>query len=174
MFDLIDKAVEYVADTIDWRVEFDGGLQRKEFPEIPVDAVREAITNAFAHRLIESRQAVEVAVYKSFIDVYSPGVFPENVEPERFIDEELKPIRRNPIIARTLYYSKDMESFATGLRRVYDACTAAGVRFEFKREPYGFTVRFHRHFGKEWDVATTNVVFLFILQPLVLPRGGMS
>ena len=54
------------------------------------------------------------------------------------------------------------------------SCTAAGVRFEFKREPYGFTVRFHRHFGKEWDVATTNVVFLFILQPLVLPRGGMS
>jgi predicted HTH transcriptional regulator len=31
------------------------------------------------------------------------------------------------------------------------SCTAAGVRFEFKREPYGFTVRFHRHFGKEWD-----------------------
>ena len=31
------------------------------------------------------------------------------------------------------------------------SCTAAGVRFEFKREPYGFTVRFHRHCGKEWD-----------------------
>lgn len=62
-------------------MEFDGGLERIEIPEIPVDAVREAVINAFAHRLIESRQAVDVAVYKSYIDVYSPGTFPENVEP---------------------------------------------------------------------------------------------
>lgn len=152
IFNLADKAVQYIADSMDWRVEFDGSLERKEYPEIPVDAVREAVINAFGHRLIESRQAVEVAIYKSYIDIYSPGVFPEGVEPEQFINEERKPLRRNPIIARTLYYSKDMESFATGLKRIYDACTSAGVRFDFKRDPYGFTVRFYRHSGKGWNM----------------------
>ena len=43
-----------------------------------------------------------------------------------------------------------MESFATGLKRIYDACTVSGVKVEFKREPYGFTVRFHRHCGEGW------------------------
>ena len=29
---LADKAVQYVIDAMDWRVEFDGGLERKEIP----------------------------------------------------------------------------------------------------------------------------------------------
>ena len=58
IFDLADKAVQYIADAMDWRVGFDGGLERKEFPEVPVDAVREAVINAFGHRLIGSRQVL--------------------------------------------------------------------------------------------------------------------
>ena len=150
IFDLADKAVQYVADAMDWRVEFDGSLERKEYPEVPVPAVREAVINAFGHRVIESMQAVEVAIYKSYIDIYSPGNFPDHVTPEQFIEEERKPIRRNPLITRTLYYSKDMESFATGLKRIFDACTEAGVKVEFLRDDYGFTVRFHRHCGEGW------------------------
>ena len=38
------------------------------------------------------------------------------------------------------------------VRIPYDACTSAGVRFDFKRDPYGFTVRFYRHSGKGWNI----------------------
>lgn len=151
IFDLADKAVQYVTDAMDWRVVFDGSLERKEFPEVPVSAVREAVINAFGHRIIESMQAVEVAIYRSYIDIYSPGTFPDHVSPEQFIEEERKPIRRNPLITRTLYYSKDMEAFATGLKRIYDACTEAGVKVVFLRDEYGFTVRFFRHYGEGWS-----------------------
>ena len=150
MIDLADKAILYIADAMDWRVEFDGGLERKEIPEIPLDAIREAVINAFAHRMIESRQSVDIAVYKSFIEIYSPGKFPEGVNPEQFITEIRKPIRRNPLITKTLYYSKDMESFATGLKRIHDACSQAGVKVEFYGDTYGFTVRFYRHCGHGW------------------------
>ena len=105
ILDLADKAAQYVIDAIDWRVEFGSGLERQEIPEIPVDAIREAVINAFAHRQLESGQSVEIAVYRSFIEIYSPGKFPEGVEPEQFIHEIRKPIRRNPLITRTLYYS---------------------------------------------------------------------
>lgn len=149
---LADSAVQYITEAMDWRVEFDGSLERKEIPEVPVAAIREAVVNAFAHRLIESRQSVEVAIYKSYIDIYSPGTFPKSVEPEMFIQKQMKPIRRNPLITTTLYYSKDMESFATGLKRINEECQKAGVKFEFNREPYGFTVRFHRHCGEAWDL----------------------
>ena len=106
--------------------------------------------NAFGHRLIESGQSVEVAIYRSFIEIYSPGKFPEGMTPEMFIREIRKPIRRNPLITRTLYYSKDMESFATGLKRIQDACDEAGCMVEYYGDNYGFTVRFYRHCGEGW------------------------
>ena len=132
-------------------MEFGGGLERQEIPEIPVDAIREAVINAFAHRQLESGQSVEIAVYRSFIEIYSPGKFPEGVAPEQFIYEIRKPIRRNPLITRTLYYSKDMESFATGLKRIYDACKTAECKVAFYGDDYGFTVRFYRHCGDGWN-----------------------
>ena len=150
ILDLADKAVQYVIDAMDWRVEFNGGLERDEIPEIPVDAIREAMINAFAHRLVESGQAVEVAVYRSFIEISSPGQFPENMTPEMFIKEVHPPMRRNPLIARTLYYSKDMESFATGLKRIQDACDEAGCKVEYRGDAYYFVVRFYRHCGEGW------------------------
>lgn len=118
---------------------------------MPVKAIREAVINAFVHRLIESRQAVDIAVYKSFIDVYSPGLFPQHLEPEQFIQHIIKPPRRNPLITKTLYYSKDMEALATGFIRIDEECTKAGVRYEFIKDPYGFTVRFYRHCGEGWN-----------------------
>ncbi len=141
---------------MDWKVEFNGRLQRDEIPEIPVYAVREALTNAFAHRCIESGQSVEIAVYRSFIDIYSPGKFPEGLTPEMFITEAIPPVRRNPLLTRTLYYSQDMESFATGLKRIQDACDEAGCRVEYKATEYGFTVRFHRHCGNGWNQYPTD------------------
>lgn len=80
---------KYIIDAMDWRIEFDGSLERKEIPEIPVNAVREAVINAFAHRWIESGQSGEVAVYRSFIDIYSPGRFPEGMTPQLFIEQPL-------------------------------------------------------------------------------------
>ncbi len=141
---------------MDWKIEFNGRLQRDEIPEIPVDAVREALTNAYAHRCIESGQSVEIAVYRSFIDIYSPGKFPEGLTPEMFITEAIPPVRRNPLLTRTLYYSQDMESFATGLKRIQDACDEAGCRVEYKATEYGFTVRFHRHCGNGWNQYPTD------------------
>lgn len=148
---LTDQAILYISKAMDWRAEFDGSPKRIEIPEVPVKAIREAVINAFAHRMIESRQAVEVAIFKSYIEVFSPGVFPQDIEPEKFINQSIRPPRRNPLITKTLYYSKDMEAMATGLRRIDSECATAGVKYEFIREPYGFTVRFYRHCGEGWS-----------------------
>ena len=155
---LTDKAVQYISGAMDWRAEFDGSVQRKEIPEIPVAALREAVINAFAHRLIEARQAVEIKIFKNFMNISSYGLFPENLEPEDFIREYIKPPRRNPLITKTLYYSRDMEALATGIRRIDDECKKAGVKYEFVKEKYGFTVKFYRHCGEEWGQVDSQVV----------------
>ena len=77
--------------------------------------------------------------------MYNPGRFPDNVKLEQFITEIRKPIRRNPLITRTLYYTNNMESYATGLKRIYNVCNKTGVKVEFIGDEYGFTERFYRH-----------------------------
>lgn len=141
---LVDIAENYIKSNIHWRVEFTGALQRTEIPEIPVDAIREALLNSFCHKDYSTGQSNEVAIYKNRIEIYNPGSFPEGFEPQDFINRPERPIRRNPKIARTLYYSKEIESFGTGLKRIADACDAANVSYEFQKLKSGFVVCFYR------------------------------
>ena len=145
---LVDIAENYIKNNIRWRVEFIGELQRKEIPEIPIDAIREALLNSFCHKDYASGQSNEVAIYKDRIEIYNPGTFPEGYDPQDFIDKVERPIRRNPKIARILYYSKDIESFGTGLKRIADVCNEAGVHYEFKKLKSGFVVCFYRSVEK--------------------------
>lgn len=85
-----------------------------------------------------------MAIYKDRVEIYNPGAFPEGYDPQDFIDKAERPIRRNPKIARILYYSKDIESFGTGLKRIADACETANVRYEFRKMKSGFVVCFYR------------------------------
>ena len=125
-------------------IQLPSGSQRTEIPEIPVDAIREALLSSFCHKDYASGQSNEVAIYKNRVEIYNPGVFPEGYEPQDFIDKAERPIRRNPKIARILYYSKYIESFGTGLKRIADACDKAGIQYEFKKMKSGFIVCFYR------------------------------
>ena len=141
---LIEIAVKYIVDNIRWRVVLDGSVQRKEIPEIPIDAIREAITNSYCHRDYRSTQNNEIAIFSNRIEIYNPGRFPDAHSPEDYINGNAASIKRNPNIAQLLYYSKDIESFGTGLSRIAEACAAEQVRLEFERSELGFKVIFYR------------------------------
>lgn len=53
-------------------------------------------------------------------------------------------MRRNTLITSILYYSKDVESFGTGLKRIADARNEANRRFTFMIMKSGFVVVFYR------------------------------
>lgn len=142
---LVDLAETYIKNNIHWKVEFDGSRERKEIPEIPMDAVREALLNSFCHKDYSTGQSNEVAIYKDRVEIYNPGSFPVGYEPKDFIERPERPIRRNPTIARILYYSKNIESFGTGLKRIVEACDKARVNYEFKMLKSGFVVCFYRN-----------------------------
>jgi len=143
LFSLRQQAEVYVKEHIMWRAEIKSG-PRKEIPEIPVEAIREAIGNSLCHRDFTNPKGNEVAIFKDRIEIYNPGKFPEDLNPEDFIRGDLRSILRNPLIAETMYKSSDIEKWASGLRRIYEECTASHVKFEFKRIPMGFVVIFYR------------------------------
>ena len=144
IIELVDIAERYIKNHTRWRVEFDGSIQRREIPEVPFEAVREALINSFCHKDYRSSQNNEVAIYKNRIEIYNPGTFPEGLTPQNFIDHPERSVHRNPLLAQILYYSEDIESFGTGLRRIMTACGEAGVRVEFQMLKMGFAVVFFR------------------------------
>lgn len=104
------QAEFYVKEHIKWRAEIKSG-PRKEIPEIPVEAIREAIGNSLCHRDYTNPKGNEVAIFKDRIEIYNPGKFPEDLNPEDFIRGDLRSILRNPLIAETMYKSSDIRLF---------------------------------------------------------------
>ncbi|MCL1951666.1 MAG: putative DNA binding domain-containing protein [Oscillospiraceae bacterium] len=152
---LVEAAEKYIRNYIRWRVVLDGSLQRKEIPEIPIEAIREAIINSYCHRLYTSSQNNEVVIFKSRVEIYNPGPFPEGLKPEDFIEGDAPSVLRNPLLARLMYYSKDIENFGTGLKRIAGACKETGVKVEFRLMQRGFAVVFHRP-DEHFDVPITD------------------
>ena len=145
VLDLADAAEKYIRNTMRYRVVIDGSqISRKEIPEVPHVAIREALLNSFCHKNYKTPQNNEVAIFSNRIEIYNPGTFPIGVTPDDFIKGKGRSIHRNPLLAQIMYYSKDIERFGTGLKRIADACEDAGIEYEFIADNYGFTVIFYR------------------------------
>lgn len=141
---------QYIIDAIDWKADIIG-LERVETPEIPIEAIREAVINSYGHRLYNNNQCNEIDVFKDRIEIHTTGGFPKGHRPEEFLDGNKKAIRRNKLITGVLYYSKDMETFATGLKRIKDLCDEAGCKVEFRTEKDDFVVVFFRNLREKWS-----------------------
>lgn len=143
---LLKRAEFFVISNIRRRFVFgEPGMQRREVPEIPREAVREAIANALCHRDYTTGTSVQVNVYMDFVEVVSPGLFPEGDSPERHLEGSGGDFKqRNPNIAQILFRSGLIEQYGTGIPRIKRACDAAGVTFNYRQDVNATVIRFER------------------------------
>ena len=126
IFELIETGESYIRKNIKWPVNFkSGSMERVEIPEIPLEAIRETLINSLIHRDFKNPKSNEIAIYKDRIEIFNPGEFPEGFKPEDFIEGQGS-IPRNPLIANTLYLSKDIEKWGSGFRRITEAYRTRG------------------------------------------------
>ncbi|MBQ6335262.1 MAG: putative DNA binding domain-containing protein [Erysipelotrichaceae bacterium] len=145
IFELIDTAVTYIVKNIRWRVEMnEDGIHRKEIPEIPIDAIREAVINSFAHARYDLSVQHEIAIFSNRISICNPGSFANDFEPIDFYTRDIRSYLRNEVIARTLYLCKDVETFGSGIRKIYTLCNEAKVAVSYINEETAFTIEFSR------------------------------
>lgn len=144
IIELIDKAAEYVKEHIRWKADI-VGMKRVETPEVPIKALREIICNSFAHARYNASTEHEIDVHPSKIVIYNPGEFPIGYKPEDFVSGNLPSIERNPLILDTLYLSDDVESYGSGLKNVYQECSACNVEVSYKTLREGFSFIFLRN-----------------------------
>lgn len=145
IFELIDESMKFIVKNIRWRVENQGlNLERKEIPEIPIDAIREAIINSFAHARYDGNVEHEIDIYSNRISIINPGSFANEFTPIDFYKRNLKSYLRNEIIANVLYKRKDVETAGYGLKKIYTLCDEAKVRLNYINNENDFTLEFSR------------------------------
>ncbi|MBR3094781.1 MAG: putative DNA binding domain-containing protein [Clostridia bacterium] len=141
IFECIDEAVKYVMNNIRWKAEI-RGMERKETPEIPVEAFREIIVNSFAHMKVNLASSNEIYITPSRVHIYNPGSLVPGTDPKMFANGEQGSMIRNPLIATVLYYNKTIDAFGTGFERVFHLCGENNCRYS--NNPFGFTFEFIR------------------------------
>lgn len=145
IFELIDEAISYIKRNIRWKLEMSGdGIHRIEVPEVPVDAIREAVINSFAHARYDSMVQHEIDIYSNRISIINPGSFANEYSPEDFVNHDMHSFLRNELISRMLYLCNDVETFGSGLKKIYSLCEKANVKISYINYESDFTLDFYR------------------------------
>ncbi len=120
----IDNAINFVRRNTRLSYEIKD-IQRKEIPEYPIEAIREAITNAVMHRnYFEKGANVFVNIFDNRLEIYNPGGLPKGLSIKDF---GKKCIRRNPLIADLLHRIGYVEKAGTGINRMNKSMSENGL-----------------------------------------------
>ncbi len=140
----VEEAMAFVRRNTSMAAKIEGRLERTERWEYPLDAVREAITNAVCHRDYAESGNVVVRVFDDRLEVSNPGGLPAGMTVEDLKQpHESKP--RNKLVADAFFLIKYIEQFGTGIQRILNDCREAGVpEPEFESQADTFRTRFRR------------------------------
>ena len=115
------------------------GLERLRLDEYPVEALREAIVNAVAHRNYEDAgRKTMVEVFPDCIVISSPGLPPKPLTLQKLRSGRYKPCSRNPILAQSLSYFHRIEERGSGFRRMRDQMIDHGLEDFLLGEDTGY------------------------------------
>lgn len=128
VFDQVDMAVTFVMSRIDQRVgERIHSARVDVTPELPAQAVREAIVNAVVHRDYTSTGSVQVMLFKNRLEVWNPGRLPQGMTIDKLSGVHAsRPV--NPVLANPVYLSGYIEQMGTGTTDIIERCENAGLR----------------------------------------------
>ena len=128
VFEMVDMAVGFVMSRIDQHVgERTHSAQVDVTPELPAQAVTEAIVNAVVHRNYTSNGSVQVMLFKDRLEVWNPGKLPQGMTIAKLNKEHTSnPV--NPVLAHPVYLSGYIEQMGTGTTDIIDHCLDYGLR----------------------------------------------
>ncbi len=113
ILDLIEEAQKYILKNIHIGMRLKG-LYREDVPEISVEAMREAIINAFCHRDYRDPDYVQIAIFKNRVEIRSPGGLFDDMTIEKMRQGNVSK-RRNPLIADLLRRIQMVEAWGRGM-----------------------------------------------------------
>ncbi len=121
----LEKTDEFVRKHASRRAEF-GELRRKDVWNVPLEAVREALTNAIVHADYSQVGApIRVAIFDDRIEVENPGLLALGMTVED-IREGVSRLR-NRVIGRVFKELNLIEQWGSGFQRMAASCRATNL-----------------------------------------------
>ena len=104
-----------------------GRVCRRDIPEYPIHAVREAVINAIVHTdYAISGMNIKVAIFNNRLEITNPGFLPFGLTLKAALSGISK--LRNRLIGRVFRELKLIEQWGTGLNRMISACKDQGLQ----------------------------------------------
>ncbi|MBQ7282529.1 MAG: putative DNA binding domain-containing protein [Spirochaetales bacterium] len=121
----IEDAMIFVMEHLNEGSRVDGPY-RKDYYELPLDSIREMISNAVCHRSYLKNSCVQVAIYDDRIEVSSPGGLCENLTIEKIVKGQSRV--RNRAIAAAFHYMHLIENWGTGIPKILRESRQYGLK----------------------------------------------
>jgi len=143
--EIVDSAVNQVLANIR-KSSLIEGVYRRDIPEYPERAVREAIVNAIAHRDYSHfvrGSYIQIRLFADRLEIQSPGGLYGNVSVEAIEEEQST---RNRVLMRLMEDLHLVENRGSGVRTMLEAMSRANLeppRFQDKRSSFWVTFRNH-------------------------------
>ena len=143
---VIGQAMDFVRRNIEIRASIDSGGRRIELWDYPIEAVREALVNAIAHRdYTIGVMDIELSIYSDRLEIISPGRLPNTVTVEKM--RAGYRASRNELIKEVLRDYRYVEATGLGVPRKIVAGMRAhnGTDPDLVEEESRFIVRLWKH-----------------------------
>lgn len=102
------------------------GARRRDLPQYPPVALREAVINAVAHAdYSQSGSPIRIAVFDDRVEIENPGLLPFGLTVEEMQQGVSK--LRNRVIGRVFHELGLIEQWGSGVRRMIAACSDLGL-----------------------------------------------
>ena len=142
---MVNEAESYIMSRLRTRTLIEG-LLRRDIPEYPRTAIREALVNAVAHRDYSQNaraSQIQVRLFGDRLEIASPGGLYGNVTVDRL---ETSQSARNLHLVRMLQDVRLVENRGSGIDSMIDAMRSAGLEPpQFQDDRHQFTVVFRNH-----------------------------
>ncbi len=134
-----------------------GQARREDRPAYPLDAIREGLINALAHRDYSGFSGgVSVGIYDHRIEIWNSGRLPDGMKPGD-LRRNHPSLPTNPDIAQVLYVRGLMERIGRGTQKIIQACNDLGLRPpKWEDAPTGVTLTLFGPMSAEDAKATLN------------------
>lgn len=137
VFELVDQATSFVMSRIDNWVGTRAEGEKADIPtrpELPIDAVKEAIVNAVCHRDYTSNASVQIMLFRNRLEVWNPGTLPYGLTVHKLHGPH-KSLPANPLLADPMYWNGYIEKVGTGTEDIINKCREYGLKSpEFYQE----------------------------------------
>lgn len=156
--DQIKRAETFLVDHLRKSVTITTKMQREESYEYPLEAARELLINAVAHRDYSIRgDNIRMFIFSNRMEVYSPGGLPGPMTLQNLRDERFS---RNPIIVQVLADMNFIEKLGYGVDRVMDLMRAKNLREpDFHERLGGFEVVIYNALGEARELPDGTISF---------------